>query len=198
MMAALTIVTILFASWFYRNKNMAADPRVVPARELYKGYNALAVANDFAGVMRLLDTVGSIYAVHLHYLNSFETGVLENNRAAVYLTLALSFDSIGSSFHDMGKDSLVSLGGIHANRSINIYEEWAKKYSGLNDAEIKEKIRSGFFQGLEHSTDKQREIYLDNRVREIREALEETPRRMSVSYTNLGPVTILIDSQKEF
>ena len=185
-MVALTLVTVLFASWFYGNKNSAADPRVVPARELYQGYNALATSNDFTGVMQLLDTVESIYAGHNHYRNSFETGVLENNRAAVYLTLALSYDSIGSAFHHLGKDSLVSLGGIHANRSLSIYKSWDQKYSGLDEAEIKEKIRAGFFQGLELATDRQKEGYLDNRVSEILDALEETPRRMSVSYTNLG------------
>ncbi len=177
-MMALVVITILLARSFYRKENQAVDPRVVPARELYEGYNALAVANDYAGVIRLLDTIEQIYSQYPHYAGSFETGVLENNRAAVYLTLGISYDSLSSPFHSMGQDSLIALGESAARESIKRYEDWLEKYEKKDGAAIRQEVQTTFGTGYE--------AYLDKRVKEIEKAIQETPRRLSVSYTNLG------------
>ena len=84
-MMALVVITILIALRYYRGENLGVDPRVAPARKLYEGYNALASSNDYSGVIHLLDSISGIYNQYPHYHGSFETGVLENNRAAVYL-----------------------------------------------------------------------------------------------------------------
>jgi tetratricopeptide (TPR) repeat protein len=156
------------------------DPRVVPARELYEGYNALASANDYAGVISLLDTISRMYSQYPHYRESFETGVLENNRAAVYLTLGLSYDSLSSPYHHLGQDSLITLGELAVRKSIRLYEEWMERYEGKDGTGIRHEAQSTFGTGFE--------AYLDNRVKEIETAIKETPRRLSVSYTNLGLV----------
>jgi len=177
-MMALVIITMVLARFHYRRENRAVDPRIVPARKLYEGYNALAAANDYAGVINLLDTIEHIYRQIPHYAGSFEICVLENNRAAVYLTLGLSYDSLSSPFHFMGQDSLMALGESAARKSISGYEEWQKRYEGKDERAIRQAVQSGFGTGFEP--------YLDNRIGEITKAIEETPRRLSVSYTNLG------------
>ena len=187
-MTALAIITILFAIRHYRKDNLSVDPRVVPARKLYEGYNALARVNDFAGVIRLLDSIDNIYSRYPHYQGSFETGVLENNRAAVYLTLGLSYDSLSSPFHHLGQDSLISLAESAVRNSILIYEKWMDGYSGKTPAEIREQVEGAFGLGLESRRPEKKAGYLDTRVEEIQDAEKETPRRLSVSYTNLGIV----------
>lgn len=186
-MMTLAVITILFSLWHYRRENLSADPRVVPARKLYEGYNALTRKNDFAAVIRLLDSIDNIYSRYPHYHHSFETGVLENNRAAVYLTLGLSYDSLSSPFHQLGQDSLISLGESAVRNSIYIYEKWMDEYSGKNAAEIREQVKGTFLAELNRTTE-EKDLYLNGRVEEIQAAVKETPRRLSVSYTNLGIV----------
>lgn len=185
-MMALVVITIFLARSYYRGENQAVDPRVVPARELYEGYNALAVANDYAGVISLLDTISRIYRQYPHYRESFETGVLENNRAAVYLTLGLSYDSLVSPYHHLGQDSLIALGELAARKSIDIYERWLSVYEGIGLEEILEQVMATFEIGLSSDDPEKMEAYIENRIKEVEDAIEETPRRLSVSYTNLG------------
>ncbi len=185
-MMALVVITVLLAYSHYRGKNQAVDPRVVPARELYEGYNALASSDDYPGVISLLNTIDSIYKLYPHYSGSFETGVLANNRAAVYLTLGLSYDSLSSPFHYLGQDSLIAMGETAARRSIDIYENWLCQYAGKQAGEIREQAEIDFAVGMMSLDSVQNELYLENRVKEIEAAIEETLRRLSVSYTNLG------------
>jgi tetratricopeptide (TPR) repeat protein len=193
-MTALVVISLIYASLHYRKENRSVDPRVAVARKLYEGYNNLAAQNDFAKVIGLLDSIEGIYHQYPHYYNSFETGVLENNRAAVYLTIVLSYDSISSPFHHLGPDSLMGLGEAAVRNSIYIYERWMAGYSDKNDKEISDYIKESFIEGLiDNDPDTnipsgEIERYLDNRVEEIRVAIKETPRRLSVSYTNLGIV----------
>jgi tetratricopeptide (TPR) repeat protein len=187
-MTVLVFITVLFASRHYRAENLSVDPRVVPARKLYESYNALSVKNDFAGVFRLLESIDSIYKQYPHYRASFETGVLENNRAAAYLTLGLSYDSLTSPYHHLGQDSLISLGESAARKSIGIYEAWLDEYADKNTPELREKVLEDFYKGAGPGTSDGSEQYIDKRISEIEAAIRETPRRLSVSYTNLGIV----------
>ena len=61
-------------------------------------------------------------------------------------------------------------------------------YSGKTTAEIREQVKGAFDLGLESRTPEKKARYLDTRVEEIQDAEKETPRRLSVSYTNLGIV----------
>jgi len=185
-MMALVFISLLFAFLHYRGENQSVDPRIVPARKLYENYNSLTAKNDFKGVILLLDSIDYIYRKYPHYHTSFETGVLENNRAAVYLTLVISYDSISSPFHHLGIDSLLTLGESAVRNSIYIYESWLRIFSEMEESQIREQIRESFVMGLNDSTPEEIEEYLDNRIEEIQTAMEETPRRLSVSYTNLG------------
>ena len=185
-MMALGVITILLAYSHYRGENFSVDPRIVPARKLYEGYNALASSNDFEGVIRLIDTIEQIYSQYPHYRGSFETGVLENNRAAVYLTLGLNYDSLSSPYHHLGQDSLMALGETAARKSIDIYESWLSVYAENSTGEIQEQVMATFGIELDTGDPGEIEAQVENRVKEIEDAIEETPRRLSVSYTNLG------------
>jgi tetratricopeptide (TPR) repeat protein len=88
----------------------------------------------------------------------------------------------------MGQDSLIALGESAVRKSIEIYESWLERFETDGPAGTREKVQADFMHGLDTGEPGQAESYVQNRVREIKEALEETPRRLSVSYTNLGLV----------
>jgi len=190
-MLIVVVMGILIAKTYYDKQNRSVDPRVVPARELYEGYNAYARTGDYHQVFALLDSIGQIYRGIPHYSQSFELGVLDNNRAAALLTMALYGDSIPRArnpMHDVSSDSLLSLAEDHVRKAIGLYESWNDAYAGLARDEIREKIRGEFMQGLDPADPDQNAAYLEARIDEILEALEENKRRLSVCYTNLGLV----------
>ncbi len=190
-MLIVAVAGILFARSYYGNRNRSVDPRIVPARELYEGYNEYARTGDYSQVFALLDTIGQLYLSIPHYRSSFELGVLENNRAAALLSIALYRDSIPESrnpLNGLTSDTLVQMASFHIHKAIGLYNQWNAAFSGLNRDEIRVLIYPEFVRGLEQSDPALREKYLETRTKEIEEALAENPRRLSVCYTNLGLV----------
>ena len=181
-MCALVLSGITVSHYYYKNINESVDPRILDARTLYEKYNSFTQQNDFDSIFYLMDTIESIYSSVDHYKNSYEIGVLYNNRAASYLISALHNEEIDSAV----QDSLVNLAEVASQRSIEIYDRWLEKFQNRNAEEIESIISHDFFPGLEkyYETDK----YLKNRIREIQKSQIETKRRLSVSYTNLGIV----------
>lgn len=192
-MATVVIAGVLIARSYYGNINQSVDPRIVKARELYTRYDRYAQAGDFYLIFSLLDTIEMVYQEMAHYRGSFEMGVVENNRAAALLTIALYWDSIASEnnpYHDMEPDTVALLAQTHALNAIHIYESWPLKYEGMSEQEIREVIRPEFESKNENgdlpAADRSR--ILSNRTREIETALRENSRRLSVCHTNLGVI----------
>ncbi len=187
-MLAIVSTGVLIARLYYQGQNRALDPRIVPARELYSKYDRLAAAGDYYGVFSLLDSVERIYRAYPHYTNSYELGVLNNNRGAALLTLALYRDSIPPSsdpFYSLDQDSLVQLAEVHIRSSIETYLSWQNTYEGLNEAELEQKVGEKFWKEWSDGVEKQPRM-LSHRIDEIETALMECPRRLSVCYSNLG------------
>ena len=190
-MAITVILGIIVARYYYRSLNHSIDPRIAGARELYTSYNRHALEGDYKAIFRLLDSIESIYLATEHYRNSFEVGVLHNNRAAAILTIALHRESIppaADPFSDAGFDSLVSMAEIQLLKAVEIYRHWQGIYRGHTDEEIKSRIAAGFIKELKDYPAKTAERYMERRVREIMDATLENDRRLSVCYSNLGLV----------
>ncbi len=179
-MIALSFIVIIFSYFYYKGINSAKDPRVKLAREIYKNYNTLASQNDFENVFILLDSIEYIYNSIDHYKESFEVGVLYNNRAAAYLTMAIH-NNRPEYYSVFSKDSLLKLAQTSVNKSIQIYTDWIHKYDQNDINQLED-----FLTGLEQYTEKEQEHYLKSRIKEIETAKLETKRRLSVAYTNLG------------
>lgn len=183
-MCALVLSGVIISYLHYRNINESIDPRIVAARKLYDRYNEYARLNQLDSVFILMDLIEAIYTATDHYKNSYEIGVLHNNRAASYLTLALY--PVDSANITRKQDSLINVAENAVYRSIEIYNQWMKVYGDKNEQEIKELISDEFFTGLELYNDDQKNKFLNSRIKEIKESQVETGRRLSVSYTNLG------------
>jgi tetratricopeptide (TPR) repeat protein len=185
-MCALALIGTIIAIIYYKNKNRSVDPRIIEAREMYERYNAYGQANNFDGVFALMDSIENIYTSVEHYSNSFEVGVLYNNRAATFLTMAFYHDDY---MHDSAVvDSLVDLAELATNKSISIYKSWIEKFERISEEELPRIITDNFLKGLESYSTKEQEKFLEMRVSEILQAQLETSRRLSVSLTNLGVI----------
>ena len=62
------------------------------------------------------------------------------------------------------------------------------QYGDKTETELFELIKKSFLIGLDNYSQGQKQKFLKNRVAELKNAQEETKRRLSVSYTNLGLV----------
>jgi len=184
-MTALSFIVIVFSYFYYKGINSSKDPRVKFARELYEKYNGYTAQNDFDNVFALLDSVEYIYKGINHYAESFEVGVLYNNRAAAYLTMAI-YENTPERFMLLSKDSLLNLAQTSALKSILIYENWLSIYKNKTPDDINTIIINDYLKGLEQYTDKEKNKFLNNRIEEIETAQYETERRLSVAFTNLG------------
>lgn len=183
-MCALVVCGIIISKLYYKNINESADPRIVDARKLYENYNIFAQKNQIDSIFYLMDTIEGIYSAIDHYKNSFEVGVLYNNRAASFLTIVQNDSTAGQET----VDSLVNCAEKAASKSIEIYDSWLEVYNDLSYEDIESKITVDFFKGLDQYDSEQKDNFLNNRIKEIQESQTETLRRLSVSYTNLGVI----------
>jgi tetratricopeptide (TPR) repeat protein len=184
-MIALSLIVLIFTYFYYHKINTSKDPRIKYARELYENYNDLTVQNNFVAIFSLLDSVENNYRKIKHYQESFEVGVLYNNRAAAYLTMAL-YDNKPEEYMLLSKDSLLNLAQLNVLKSISVYESWLRKFGNLSNEQIEKLISVHFLIGLEKYSKKEKNNFLKSRIKEIETAQYETERRLSVAYTNLG------------
>lgn len=190
-MAIIVVAGVFVARSYYGNLNRSVDPRIQQARELYEQYDRSARTGDYYRIFALLDSISAIYRGTPHYEESFELGVLHNNRAAALLTIALYRDSIPESvnpYFELPTDSIVTMAENSIRVAIAIYEEWNKRFEGKEDQEIRKMIEPEFMNGLEQTYPDLAEKYIKNRVKEIGNAMVENQRRLSVCHTNLGLV----------
>lgn len=180
-MFILALAGLTIAWVYYSGINKGADPRVREARVLYGRYNVFAAANDQENVLVLLDSIYDIFWSVAHYQNSYEIGVVHNNRASVYLTRALSdthIEEVRQYYFAMAESEL--------HKGIDYYKHWSALFDALDEAGIEQVVYNDFMSDPVIFQDKRAEAYIRQRVKDILLARAEMPRRLSVSYTNLG------------
>lgn len=183
-MIILTFIGIVIAKIHYGSINKAADPRIREALIMYGRYNRYASENDSEMAVALLDSIRTIYLSVPYYRDSYELGVIENNLASVYLTLALS-----STGNDERKDFLLSAAEEHLMTGIEYYTSWMGQFGDLTEFQISEIIREEFAGDETLKESRNLDAIIKKRVRDITDAQKETPRRLSVSYSNMGIIS---------
>lgn len=169
------------------NSKKSEDPRVNGARELYSKYNDLTTNKDYEGVVSLMDSIESIYLNFPHYINSYEIGVLHNNRCAAYLSMYLhQVQQNNAATAAMTNDSLLALSERYAIKSIENYKGWLERFENKSESQLLDYIQSDFFTGLEGYSPAEKENFLQKRVSVLQQAQSEINQRLSIAYTNLG------------
>jgi tetratricopeptide (TPR) repeat protein len=114
---------------------------------------------------------------------SYEVGVVYNNRAAVWLTIAISENN-----DSIKKKTYLQKARMATDRAINLFKGWIDKF-GNEPEDMIYKMVYGYY-NHDSSIYKDLDIHkiIDKRVEDMLIAQLETPRRLSVAYTNLGTI----------
>ncbi|THB71852.1 MAG: hypothetical protein D6B25_17780 [Desulfobulbaceae bacterium] len=182
--------TIFIGSYFYYDSvNKAEDPRILPAKELFLTYDKELESDEYVKALTILDQVLAIYQKTPGYENSYEIGVLLNNKATVYLVeleteILTDQDNVD---HESMRDSLLTAAN-YTTQAIGIYEAWLKEMGTLSEQQIRQKIAPHFKQDDPAFGTSNPKRFLEKRVEAIIDAQLETSRRISVSLTNLGMI----------
>jgi tetratricopeptide (TPR) repeat protein len=180
-MVILGAVGLAIAYVHYGNINKAVDPRVRQAHLMYGRYNVYASENKAEMVLALLDSIEDIYLSVPHYKDSYEMGVVHNNRASVFLSRALSDSHV-----EEIRQHYFSLAERHLNESLSYYTRWIDLFGDKSEEEITDFVYAEFSADSSLNENKNLDAIIRSRAKEIRTAQLEMPRRMSVSYSNLG------------
>ncbi len=177
---SVALLAVIFAFFYYRSVNRSADPRVSDARRYMSEYDRLAGGTDSYVWFHLLDSAGRVYKSVPGYRTSWENGVICNNKCSGLLLMAL-YDS---TLTEPEKETLLELSVIYCDSSITVYNRWLNEWEELPEEEVAMRVQEEMdendtaFAGLNF-----RRIS-GKRVSDIMLARIETPRRLSVSYTN--------------
>jgi tetratricopeptide (TPR) repeat protein len=177
-----SVIAVLTAFFYYGSINRSEDPRIRTARDMLVRYDALPYGYDLTGKLMLLDSAGSVFRSYPDYANSFETGVILNNKSSAFLVSALYDTSVTSS----EKDILLELAMTYADSSITVYKKWLEEWRDIGREEVEARIRMGMLPADPAFKGRNYEKLITRRVKNQMTAQIETPRRLSVSLSNRG------------
>jgi tetratricopeptide (TPR) repeat protein len=175
--------SFLTAYIYYNGKNRAEDPRIVQTKYMFRQYDNLMKENQFTSALPILSKIDSILMSVQGYQDSFERAIVYNNRGSAFLGMALynSPDSVE-------KTRLLTIAESSIDSALNIYNNWLNKYSALSTEELHKSIYQ-FFPGNNSAfKGKNLKKIVKKRVEDLEAAQKETPRRLSVCYTNMGTI----------
>lgn len=181
-MLSVAVTAIIIASIYYNNQNEMEDPRIIPAKKMLIRFDKLMSDQEYSKVFSLLDSIEEIFVLTPGYSDSYEMGVVYNNRGSAYLTMALYIAT-----DSLKKMSFLDEAEKNIEKSINYYENWIDSTKDYERDEIYENLIFSF-KNETFFKEKKTEKIINKKVEDILLAKIETPRRLSVSYTNLGIV----------
>jgi tetratricopeptide (TPR) repeat protein len=139
--------------------------------------------NEFSSALPLLDSIENIFVKVPGYKESYEPGIVYNDRGSAYLSMALYGNKDSTE-----KFRLLELAEKNIDSAIVIYNVWLDKNSGLSKLELSQVVKPFFSENNLAFRGKNYSKIIRKRVDDLVLAQKETPRRLSVSYTNLGIV----------
>lgn len=180
-MVIVSLISIFVAYLYYSGLNKMEDPRILEAKEMLLKYDNLMKEAKYSKVLPLLDSAEEIFVKTPGYKESFERGIIYNNKGAVYLSIALTEKDSGA----VMKDAL-NKAENYFKKSAEIYKNWIKEFKDIKKEAVKKKIKKYFPKGSSAFKDHNINDLITKRTDDIMLARIETPRRLSVVYTNLG------------
>jgi hypothetical protein len=172
-----------FALFYYRSINRSEDPRILKSRQLLSEFEKTSSDLQISVPFLILDSALTIFRSLPDYEDSFETGVIYNNKCSSLLMKAL-YDTC---IIDHEKAVLLDLSLAFCDTAIIIYEKWIDDWGKLSQPEIEERLKL-FMKPDDPSLADNFERIFKRRVKNTIMAQNETPRRLSVSLTNKGTI----------
>ena len=175
-------IIIVSGYFYYREINRAEDPRIVDARNKMTEYNKLMGENEIDLALLVLDQVEDIYLNTPGYAESYEPGVIQNNRGSVFL---IKTETEILNKKETDPENII-LAKKHIQKSIDIYTNWLDKITPLSRDQILNMIQPFFPENDPAFTGLNINKIIEKRVDDIIVSKLESKRRLSVSYTNLA------------
>jgi hypothetical protein len=180
---SVALAASLFALFYYIGINRSEDPRILKAREYLLDFEKNSGDSSPGEAFPALDSAFRIFSSLPDYKNSFETGVIYNNKSSSLLMRALYDTTISGT----EKRTLLDLSLKQCDSSIHIYNSWIEEWGFLTRQEITEKL-TPFMRNDDPALTHNFKKIFERRVKNLVMAQIETPRRLSVSLTNKGTI----------
>jgi hypothetical protein len=131
---ALIVGAIVLSGYFhYRSLNLAEDPRIIEARKKMAEFNELMSGNETGRALLVLDQVEEIYKNTPGYEDSYEPGVIHNNRGSVYLVKAQT-DLLNEKEPNSGD---LAQARQYFEDSIDVYTNWLDSIGSMERSEVR-------------------------------------------------------------
>jgi len=195
----LTITASIFiGSYFYYDAiNKVEDPRIMPAKELFQEYDKELESDQYVQALSLLDKMLAIYRATPGYEQSYEIGVLLNNKATVYLVELETELLTGTDVNGPDMQERLAVARGYTEQAIALYRGWLDEMGSLSEEQVRKAISPHFVDSDPAFGDLDVERVREKRVSLIQDAQIETPRRVSVSLTNLGMINRYLGNLEE-
>jgi len=177
-----SFLAVIFALFYYRSVNRSEDPRIKRARDLLAKYDRISGDIKSIEAFPLLDTAFNVLKVLPDYKSSFETGVIYNNKCSGLLMMALYDTAISE--HE--KSVLLDLSMKYCDSSITVYRRWITEWESLSPLNIRKRLVNYMKEDEPAFKGNNFKKILSRRIKTIVTAQVETPRRLSVSFSNKG------------
>ncbi|MFN8255824.1 MAG: hypothetical protein U0W24_09065 [Bacteroidales bacterium] len=178
----LCVAAASISLFYYKSGKDSFDPRIAKTREEYKTYNKLLKEKDCRQIAITLKTIENIYFQFEDYRNSYETGLVLNSEAVNWLTMATS------EFNDSLRTIYLDSAKLFSVKSIRTFENWLEEYEHLSRNEIIIKIEKYYNTNDSIFSNCNIVEVINKRADGIVLAQKDTPRQLSLAYTNLGSV----------
>jgi hypothetical protein len=177
---SVALLAVVFAIIYYRGVNRSEDPRVAGARLFMSEYDRTSGVTETFSSFSLLDSAALIYRRVPGYRSSWETGVIYNNKCSALLLKALYDSTIA----EPEKNTLLELSIVYCDSSISLYKTWLDEWGDLPEEIVAQRLLPGMSEDDPAFTGLVFKRLFRKRVSDLMLAQIETPRRLSVSYTN--------------
>jgi hypothetical protein len=177
-----SLIALFAAIIYYGGINRSEDPRISVARDLLASYDALPLQSDLTSKIRLIDSAGTIFRSYADYADSFEMGVVFNNKASALMVAGL-YDSTVTPAE---KATLLKMAMTYIDSSIAVYRRWIQEWTPLNNDEVELRLRTFMKSSDPAFKDRDYKKLIARRTKNQLLAQVETPRRLSVCLSNKG------------
>lgn len=180
---------LIWAVFHYGRMNKSEDPRVLDAKKMLLQYEKGIESDEYGTALSLLNSIDDIYKRTPGYEQSFERGVILNNKASIYLVM-LETDLLNE--EEITRESMMETlktAEQFTSQAIALYETWLSKMGGLSRQEVDRLVRQTFSADDPLLKDAPLEQVIEKRIDDIMTAQQETKRRLSVTYTNMGVIS---------
>ncbi len=179
---------VLFGKFYYDRINRSEDPRTIFARQGFLRFERALADKKYADALAVLSRISAVYAAVPGYKDSYERGVVHNNRGTVFLLQAEeTIVETGEPRHQFVVP-LLKTAQEDLQAAVACYERWMEDWGRLDRPAVRLRLRAFFAEGDPAFGPISPRRILAKRVSDVLAAQVETPRRLSVSLTNLGIV----------